>query len=300
MTEFTRIAATVAVAAGLALVPAAAMASAGSAAGLPAPPGVTAAGPIQYAPQLHVPRTHLPVRTSPSAETALPGTFASGNWAGYIDIADPGKTFTYVNTHFRIPTLSATQLSQCVANAIEDPSGVSYAYYWVGLDGWTDNTVEQVGAATYCDSNGSTGTFAWYEMYPANPVTFTGTHPGDEIAVTVSYAGGKYDMAFADSTSGGHFSSVQPCAAASTCDRSSAEVLTEDPGGGPPVYLAPYGSMSYTSVSAKASGVTGNLGSSSAWSGSNRIEEEYGAIMQAPAALVSTGTGFSITWQYPF
>jgi len=309
--KFWKLLPTAALVAGvLAVVPAAAWAS--TSAGPKPPPGVTVGGPVEYAPNIHPPKTpHLPIKESipPSLATVLPkNTLVSGNWAGYVDIAHSGKTFTYAGTTFTIPKQSAAQKAQCVEAAKEDPIGESWASYWVGLSGWNNSTVDnttvqQDGVDTYCESNGVTGTLAWYEMYPLNPVAFTGTNPGDKIVVTVTYASGKYDLYLHDTTNGGHFNVVASCPSGSTCARTSDEVITEDPGGGPAggVYLANYSSAGYTGASVKGSGVTGNLRGSSAWSGSNKIDEEYnGVIMQTTGNLNNAGTAFFDTFNHPF
>jgi Peptidase A4 family len=223
-----------------------------------------------------------------------------GNWAGYVDIADSGKTFTYVGATFTIPKLDAAQKIQCVAGARKAKAGDSYASYWVGLDGNTDRTVEQVGVETYCTADGYTGAFALYEMYPRNAVESTiETNPGDKIVVDVTYLDDdKYGLYLHDVTNGQFFDVVEACP--STCNRNSAEVITEDPGGDPPDYvLADYGSVNYSGVSVKGSDVTGTLKGSSAWSGNNKIDEGSGGVtMQTTSDLNSAGTAFSDTFDH--
>jgi hypothetical protein len=292
-TKFWKIVPAAVLAGGLA---AAAPAVAASASPVATPPaGVNVGGPIQYAPQLaHLaPKTHLPEKESAHAD-APPGTYYSGNWAGYVDIAHAYKPFTYIGATFAMPVLSASEKSACVTAAEDDSYGQSETAYWVGFDGWSNGTVEQTGTATYCLSNGTVGIYAWYEMYPASPdvFTFTGVNPGDKIVVTVTYSGSdKYDLYLHDVTNGGHFNAVT----SGKDVRGSAEVITEDPGGGPAGgwYLADYGVVNYTGSFVKGAGVTGTMNSSSPWSGGNRIDEEYDSVMQSTTVLNSNGTDFS-------
>ncbi len=285
-------------AAGAAAVPA--VASASPAATPKPPPGVTVSGAIRYMPSIgaSIPKTDLPdVAVAHAHADIASATLFSGNWAGYVDLPKGSHTFTEIATSFVIPRQTAAEESQCVTAAGEDSFGTSYAYYWGGLDGWSDDTVEQEGTATYCEDNGTIGNFAWYEMYPAAPVTFTGVNPGDHIIVTTVYTGGKYGLYVHDTTNGGRFNAVLACSAngGTACDRNSAEIITEDPGGGPVggVYLANYGAVSYSGTLAQGSGISGPISKTADWSGW-RIDEEYGTtIMQTTRDLNSAGNGFT-------
>lgn len=260
------------------------------------PKGVTVSGGVQFLPALKAPPTHA------FAQAPKAPLFDSGNWAGYVDVANSGKTTTRVGIQYDQPKLNATQQAQCVATAFED-GGIAYAYYWDGLDGWTDPTVEQAGTATYCESDGTIGTFAWWETFPGDPVTFTGPNPGDHVVVIDTYrpATNDYQLYYKDFNTGGTFTANEPCEAGSTCDNSSAEVITEDPGGGPPVGLASYGSVGYFANNVTSgTGVQGTLLGSSAWSGSNKINEVFDATMQTTSNLNKTGATFSDAFNWNF
>ena len=45
-------------------------------------------------------------------------------------------------------------------------SGPTYSSVWVGIDGYSSNTVEQIGTEQDVSANGKTSYYAWYEMYP--------------------------------------------------------------------------------------------------------------------------------------
>jgi hypothetical protein len=66
----------------------------------------------------------------------------------------------------------------------------TYAAFWVGIDGFSDNTVEQSGVlAEYY--RGSVYYYTWYEFYPSSPVYVTNNVPvkaGDIINAEVSYS----------------------------------------------------------------------------------------------------------------
>jgi hypothetical protein len=161
------------------------------------------------------PATHLGALRHSGPGAGIPIQY-SGNWSGYV--ATPktaGQTFNYVESQWTVPA------AKCSA------SPYSFSYHWVGLDGWTDGTVEQDGTATECQGSGGTTPtyFAWYEMYPAGLSVQFAVNPGDEIYAAVEYSGGTYYLYLADETTGNVFEPGLTCGG--TCNNSSAEVITE-------------------------------------------------------------------------
>ena len=78
-------------------------------------------------------------------------------------------------------------------------------------------------------------------------------NPGDAIQVIVKYlGGGVFNLVFNDVTQHAGFNVNQSCPSGSTCLKSSAEVITEDPGGAVPsgVDLADYGMVNFTNAKA--------------------------------------------------
>jgi len=273
----------------------------GSAAAAP-PPGVSVSG-LSYAPAVHLPGTHLPHAGLENM------TYYSGNWSGYVDIAHAGKAFSYAATTFTIPVQSAAMKAQCNSASQFDSSGQSDASYWVGLDGWTNGTVEQTGVDSQCYWTGTKwvdAPYAWYEMYPAKPVALSGVNPGDKIAVSVTYKGSQHWLlVLKDLTNHRGFSVTAALPSGNTGHNSSAEVITETPGGGPPggVFTASFGRVSYVSTAVKSGSVTGRMVSSSYWSGGNVIEERGasgGDLTSVQSALGSGGSAFTSTWKNPF
>jgi hypothetical protein len=185
-------------------------------------------------------------------------------------------------------------------NCAKSTPGTSGSYYsdWTGLDGFDDDTVEQQGTEAYC-SGTSQGLYVFYEMYPAAPVLFTGADPGDALVSTTSYNANtdRYTLAVKDITqSGAGVTVVRSCA--STCANSSAEIISEAPGGGPPAYgLSDFGAESYTNVSVTGNGVTGGLKSTSAWN-SYAIDMVDGSnVKLATVGKLQGSSAFIDHWQ---
>jgi len=148
-------------------------------------------------------------------------TSGESNWAGYVDVAKSGTTFRSVSAEFRVPTVKCT-------------SSNSQASIWIGLDGKTDNTIEQVGLSTNCDL-GTPIYQGWYEMFPKGTV-YRGfySHPGDLVSLSVSYnySNHEYSMVYDDKTdAASSFSIPTVCPAKYTCRNLNAEAIMEAAGG---------------------------------------------------------------------
>jgi hypothetical protein len=162
-------------------------------------------------------------------------TVSSNNWSGF---ATYGDHFRFVSATYTVPSI----------NCAISPDG-SFDSQWVGLDGYTSNTVEQVGTFAEC-SGGTASYFAFYEMFPAASVAFSGVSPGDSISVSVFFTGSQWELALVDNTNNSAgFSTTQSCPAGSTCKNANAELISEVPNGGPPTAsLADYGIVGFTHV----------------------------------------------------
>lgn len=250
------------------------------------PGGITVVQGLKATPNVHLPSTHLPHLT-PKAEAF------SGNWSGYAALAKTGDTIRYAVTSFNIPSINC-------AKSPNGTSGFAYVAHWVGIDGYSNSTVEQTGVDAYCSSTaGPAGYYAWYEMYPLSPVAFSGVNPGDAITVSVYYSAGKYNLILKDTTTGGSINTTQPCPSGSTCQNKSAEVITEDPGGAVPAYnLADYANVNYTNSGVTSSnGVHGNLGAAAQWTSTEIAMEDPSAVIMAQPSGLEGGAAFDDVWK---
>lgn len=154
----------------------------------------------------------------------------STNWSGY---AATGGTYTSVSSSWVQPQV------KCTTRGI--------VAFWVGLDGWGSDSVEQDGTGVDC-ADGSPQTFAWWETYPANSVQEYGdpVDPGDRLTSTVTARGdGGYDLVLTDGTKGWTENHVvgKPFGARNA----SAEVVAEAVGSGGVITPLPdFGSVRFT------------------------------------------------------
>jgi hypothetical protein len=133
----------------------------------------------------------------------------STNWAGY---ASTGDVYTSVAANWTEPDVTC--------------SAAGVVAFWVGLDGWGSNTVEQDGTGVDC-TGGSPVHFAWWETYPRNAIVQY-TDPvaaGDHLTSTVtSEPGGEYELVLTDTTRNWTRTTQAKVAGARNA---SAEIVTE-------------------------------------------------------------------------
>jgi hypothetical protein len=249
-----------------------------------------------------IPGTRLPsLKLAHSASVKNTGSLTSGNWSGYADIACPTCALRYVSADFTVPHL----------NPAKSPNN-SWAAHWVGLDGATNSTVEQVGIDTYID-NGVDYYYAWYEMFPAatTQVYSLAASPGDNIQVGVYTVNGTYYLSLNDTTLGAGFNATATVPAGYTGQNKSAEVITEAPSelsGSSLIQLplADYGQVNYNNATVTSrNGTHGGLGSTSLWNGyAVKMVGSSGATLSTPSGLLN-GTNssripvsdFTAAWQ---
>jgi Peptidase A4 family len=198
----------------------------------------------------------------------------SSNWSGYAATGSDGS-FSSVSSSWTEPTATCND------------SGDEYAAFWVGLDGFNSDSVEQTGTDSDC-SGGSPDYYGWYEMYPADPVYYGNpVYPGDSMSASVSVSGDTYTLVLSDNSQG--WTQTQTISEGGLSD-SSAEVITEAPSDEyGPLPLADFGTVSY-------SGSTVN-GSSMSNSGPTQIIMVGSSGDQLDSTSGMDGSGdFSNTW----
>jgi hypothetical protein len=142
------------------------------------------------------------------------------NWSGYV--ATPGQPLVAIETTFVQP-------------AVQCGTPGAFAVFWVGFDGWLNDTVEQAGTAAQCDAGPvSTPTYyAWWEMYPTNFITPMpiAISPGDKIKATAVYvaASDSFLLSVSDKTDKQNYTEVASCSPELECPRLSAESIVERP-----------------------------------------------------------------------
>jgi hypothetical protein len=260
---------------------------------------LASAGMVMQAQELKVPapRQHRPISVLRVHDD---GTYDSTNWAGY---AVTGTNATSVSASWTVPAANCER-------------GAQYSSFWVGIDGWSSSTVEQIGTDSDC-AGGRPVYYAWYEFYP-QPSYYAGgltnLKPGDVMTATVSFASNQFTATIKDTTSGlSYMANFTPTTAAS---RTSVEWIAEAPSSGNRILsLADFGTVHFTNSDATleatsnksvTSGPIGsflesqttNVGNSANVQVSTMVSDGKKVVpMATPGALSgSDSSGFPVKW----
>jgi hypothetical protein len=200
----------------------------------------------------------------------------SSNWAGYAAI---DTTFTSVSASWRQPTATCT-------------GSQTYSSFWVGIDGYSSNSVEQTGTDADCSASGTPTYYAWYEMYPKFPVNLSPAKypvvPGDTITASVTFSGkNSFVLTISDTTKHWTFSTTQKSGRAA---RSSAEVIAEAPSSSSGVLpLTDFGTVGFANATAN--------GQALSTFNPDKIDMVSGTTTKATTSTLSGGS-FSVTWKH--
>lgn len=208
----------------------------------------------------------------------------SGNWAGYVATGD---TFTAVSATWTVPQ------ANCSFGTVSDSST------WVGLDGFGNNQVEQIGTDSNCAFFGLGEYHAWWEMAPGGP-TLIGdlgvtdddpVYPGDVMtaSVTATSTPGTFRLTIEDQSQVWSYTTTKSDPAATGA---SAEWIEEQPSGG--VQLTNFGSVTFSQC--KATGSDGIA--TPIWDHPNSaLTMADGSTIKATVSPLSDdGTQFTVTF----
>jgi hypothetical protein len=105
--------------------------------------------------------THLPMQPHRNADGSfkhgLRGTIVTGSWAGYAVTA--GSPYTSASATWQVPNVSYDGGST--------PYGSEYVFNWIGIGGYGDSTLIQLGTESVVSTSGARSFYVWYELYPA-------------------------------------------------------------------------------------------------------------------------------------
>lgn len=219
------------------------------------------------------------------------GTDESTNWGGYA--VQSASKFTDVAGSWVEPTVTCSSQK------------AQYAAFWVGIDGYSSSSVEQIGTDSDCTGRSRPSYYAWYEMYPADSVELsTSQYPvsaGDSLSASVSVAGSNFTLTLRDVTKGWTFQTTQ---SGSGLAQSSAEWIAESPEicsyRCSLAQLADFGTMSFTNTTAATGGASEPISAFTADGGPQEITcvTSSGTVRAQPSPLGAGGNSFSMTWEH--
>jgi hypothetical protein len=252
--------------------------------------------PATIIPRQHRPRYVAPGTRPPFFDPIRNVTVSYNTiWAGY---AVTGSAFTQVQGSWIVTAVDCTKTPNTDSSE------------WVGIDGWSSNTVEQTG--TDADCNGKTPFYyVWYEFFPLNTVVITDVSiaPGDKFSASVTYDGDdEYTVSITNDTTGQSFSKeveFKGAGGSGAPHRNSAEWIEEMDGNELSDFgVDPFGEF-YTGVSggtdsatdSSISGPINDFGSAVQRSISTKNGTSGSKDTAVPSPLASDGASFTVTWK---
>lgn len=238
------------------------------------------------------------------AKTTVPTTSVSRNSANVQTFAPRIKYKNGESTNWSGYAVE-TNLTNPQSNAVSDVTGNwtvpavtcggtnTYSSAWVGIDGYSDNSVEQLGTEHDC-VNGAPSYYAWYEMYPKPGFRIKLTvSAGDTMSAEVQYAGNhKFNLTIRNITTGKSFTTSQK----SNASRESAEWIMEAPWSGGVLPLADFGTINFTNSQATLNGHTGAIDDIAWQNDPITMVNSSGVPKATPSSLSVAGTSFNVQW----
>lgn len=213
-------------------------------------------------------------------------------WAGYVDVASSDRKFSSVSGSWRVPTAT------CRAATTEEST-------WVGIDGQTNQTVEQAGTYDDCQ-DGEPSYWAFYELWgyaslkggglaALLPASRDPVAPGDVVSAKVTLAAGKWVFTITDVTAGWH-SSIPVAQPTPSPAQTSAEWVVEAPQICDPACttaaLTRVSPETFTKASATESGIVGTI---STWPTLAMAIRNSETPLDEVGALNRAGNSFTVT-----
>jgi hypothetical protein len=206
----------------------------------------------------------------------------SSNWAGFAALTSllnpQANVVNSVKGSWVVPTLTCGSTS-------------TYSSAWVGMDGYSNSSVEQTGTEHDC-SNGTSSYYAWYEMYPKPGYKVPlAVKAGDTITAEVAYNNtrGQFTLTLQNTTTGKSYSTVQRSNKAA---RSSAEWVVEAPWSGGVLPLANFGTLSLSN--SLVNGVA--VGASGLATDKIDMVSSDSSYTKASTSALTNNANFNVTW----
>ena len=216
---------------------------------------------------------------------------SSQNWCGYAVETDFGSPQNYavssVVGQWTIPGLTST-------------SANTYSSIWIGMDGYSSGTVEQIGTEQDWTSSDQQN-YVWFEMYPKSAYEIVGfpIARGDHFGAGVSFIGSStFVLSVTNFTQGFYYRVPTHYTKSRSARRSSAEWIVEAPFSGGILPLADFDTVKLAACSATLNNHAGPIGDSAWQHDSITMVTSSEATKAQPSALSSGGSAFSVQWSH--
>lgn len=233
-------------------------------------------------------RTH-PHIPGPRSQTRAQQT--STNWGGYVGAAN-------INS----PTQNSVSevYGSWIVPTIVSAGGNTYSALWIGIDGYTSSTVEQIGTS-HNFINGKQQHYAWFEMYPGPSYRINGfpLTPGDVISASVVYSGNNiFTMTLSNDTQKVTTTIPTSYTQSSIAERSSAEWIIEAPYSNGILPLSNFKTAYMWGCFATINGIFNAIQNNSWQNVSLEMVTNSGASKAIPSSLLQDDGSFFTLWKH--
>jgi Peptidase A4 family len=232
---------------------------------------------------------HCPGKTK-AGQTGTTGSETSTNWSGYA----------IVTSHSVVTCVEAEWVQPKVACHGKTHTSVSI---WVGLGGFNQGRLEQIGTAIDC-VGGSSIDYSWHESLPKErrevdtPVS---VDPGDRIWAQVRWlSGSSYQLSLANLTTEDGFTVKDT---SKGLRRTEAEWIAEAPATGCSptckiLQMPNWGKVTFDHIGVTVNGVRATLKATGSTRVRIRLETNSGTTRAVVTKTGSDGGSFVVTWRH--
>lgn len=221
------------------------------------------------------------------AQDDTPPKVSSTNWTGYAVQKTLGNP-----ENNAVGSVSGSWIVPKVKCSGTDTFSVA----WVGMDGFSSPTVEQIGTEHDC-LGGTAQYFAWFEMFPNGAFILSGfpVNPGDVMGATCAFIGNNtFQLSIENFTQGVFFVVPESFTVMPGALRNSAQWIVEAPSDSQTLPLADFGTINWTHCVAKLDGDTGTI-SDDDWQDARIFMKTTSNVLKAkPTTLRQGGGSFSV------
>jgi hypothetical protein len=243
--------------------------------------------PIKKA-ESHCSHPHIP---GPRSARTPSNQASSTNWSGYVaanNLSHPtAHSVTAVSGSWIVPTVVTS-------------GGNTYSSMWVGIDGYTSSTVEQIGTE-HDFINGVQQHYAWFEMYPGGSYLINGfpLRVGDVISASVTYIGNNtFVLIIMNDTKQVSFTVPTTYTKSSTAVRNCAEWVVEAPYLNGILPLSNFGTAYLWGCMATINGLASFIGNN-AWQNTGiQMVTNNGIPKDTTSSLLPDRGSFFVTWSH--
>ncbi len=216
----------------------------------------------------------------------------SENWSGYAaatNLKNPGiGSVSMVSGTWTVPDISNSKKG-------------TFASIWVGIDGYSSGTVEQIGTEHDWD-NGVEEHYAWFEMYPKYPHEISGfpVEPGDVISATVTYKGNDtFEMVINNHTKSITTTIPTEHTKVPGTKRNSAEWIVEAPATANGILpLANFKQTVLSDCTATINGKTSSINGGNWQFDKLVMETKSGSMKATTSEPTNNGQDFKVVWKH--